>query len=289
MGDYSTPVLPTPDGYSPLRSMAEATLPYSSASVSAPGGTEEGGTRSSRRLTALSRAAHRLCHTAWRAGGDLRAYHCGQAAGLAAHCRLWKCLWLCRAPRYILLHVWRGRHIACIVAYHVQHGRDGLAVDRCHRLHRVSVRRLLRHLRCVEVWAWYGGWWMVAAIPLPRIRRYHLWRAHRRRTMGHERHVRAVHVVVVSAVVRRVVRRVVCACVRSSSKLLLLWLKIALLILTPTTLRILCYPLSRVWIQSAPALWGWRWWRGRQRRVVRQRRLVFLRCRITSLSCQVRH
>ena len=45
MGDYSTPVLPTPDGYSPLRSMAEATLPYSSASVSAPGGTEEGGTR----------------------------------------------------------------------------------------------------------------------------------------------------------------------------------------------------------------------------------------------------
>ena len=75
--------------------------------------------------------------------------------------------------------------------------------------------------------------------------------------MGHKRRVGAVHVMLISAVVRRVVRRVVCACVRSSSKLLLLWLEIALLTLTPAALRILCNPVSRVWIQSAPALWGW--------------------------------
>ena len=105
--------------------------------------------------------------------------------------------------------------------------------------------------------------------------------------MGYKRHIGAVHVMLVSAVVRRVVRRVVYACVRSSSKLLLLWLEIALLILTPTALRILCNPGSRVWIQSAPALWGWRWRRRRRRRVARQRRLVFLRCGITSLSGQV--
>ena len=106
--------------------------------------------------------------------------------------------------------------------------------------------------------------------------------------MGHKRHVGAVHVMLVSAVVRRAVRRVVCACVRSSSKLLLLWLEMSLLILTPTAPRILCNPFSRVWVQSAPALWRWRWWRRRWRRVARQRRLVFLRCGVNGLRITIR-